>query len=207
MGTVLGLLLFATSFLGRDYSTDDLLFEGVLDEHDPRLVSLCVLTDDFSDGEYVRLMSALGKARDGFDAFDLDFYIIAHENRDEVSLKDFSYLLKIRKEFETGYGVLCDIVVLVTQDDLDLKDRDGDAKVLGIANPYPLFNGIIVGSVIKLAFWQLTLALEHELGHIFGAVHVDDDGSLMNETLKNSKQNRWDPTNTKIIMRNRDKFQ
>jgi hypothetical protein len=46
-----------------------------------------------------------------------------------------------------------------------------------------------------------TVALVHELGHIFGAVHVSDGQSIMNETF--DYRTEFDMKNRDVIMKNR----
>ena len=201
LGFLVSLFLVSSCFgFGeREYSSDDFISESTQEEEDPLLVSLCVVTDNFSQNEYERFKAGAGLAAKTFEPFGLDFYIAAHEDKGFPKQLNRALVPLWRVQVEARHNVECDIMVLVTKKDY----THGGRSFAGIA--LLPWNGILVDSFSSVDFPTLKRVTQHELGHIFGAEHVDTPGSVMRPQV-GPNQDNWDDLNFDIIMENRYKF-
>lgn len=193
------LLVFAAACFAFEYSSEDPISEEALEEQDPFLVSLCVITDgSFSEDNYLRLRVVLGKAAREFTPFALSFYIAGHDQEEfgrKVPLQG-----AWRYVFEDKHGVTCDIMVLVSNRDYAF-DGHNIAGVAGIG-----VNSILIDEFSTRGLVYQKRTIQHELGHIFGAVHVDTPGSVMRPNIGDAGDG-WDERNFDLITENRDRFQ
>ncbi len=193
------LFIFTSCFAKEEYSPRDLIREGVIEENDPLLVSLCVVTDNFSGSEYDRFRASAGLAAQTFAPFGIDFYIVAHEEKGFPKQLNQALVPLWRAPIEAQHNVVCDIMVLVTEKDYNY---DGDSFAGLAILPW---NGVVIDSFSRVDLSNLKRVVQHELGHVFGAEHVDTPGSVMQTKLRDGLD-EWDKKNFEIIMKNRFKF-
>ena len=193
--------LFPTACSDETYSNNDLMDEGTREEYDTRLVSLCLITDNFTEDEYNRLKTVLKNVEQSFEEFDLRFYISAHENETDLETNDFFFVETRRKQFEADYPVSCNIVVFTLSERIQTNGRK---QAAGVTNT--VSNGILIGNADNADPELLTLVIRHEIAHIFGAIHVEGENNVMTDTLRSKNQTEWDDKNKWIIERYRDKF-
>jgi hypothetical protein len=119
-------------------------------------------------------------------------------------------IAKLKKEFPIEKKVNYDMIVLFTAerasrytvDGRSRADRVGDCQ-RGLANYIVLTAGDVfryTGSSDDLDYD--TVALIHELGHVFGAEHVQDTRSIMNENF--DYRSEFDKKNRDVILKNRN---
>lgn len=183
----------------KEYSSDDFIYEGALEENDPLFVSVCVVTDNFSQKEYERFRAAARRAVETFDIFGLDFYVGAHEQIGFPTQLNRATVPLWRVRLEARYNTVCDIMMLVTKKDYSYNDREFAGLAL------LSWNGIFVDSFSDVGLANMKRIIQHEIGHIFGAEHVDTPGSVMQKSVGDGRD-EWDDKNFNIIMENRLKF-
>lgn len=70
---------------------------------------------------------------------------------------------------------------------------------LGVALPFNDYVLVRVNGNAGFNYHVMALVLTHELGHIFGALHVDDSSSVMNTSLDDNSIFRFDNNNRELI--------
>ncbi len=119
-------------------------------------------------------------------------------------------IAKLKKDFPTGKKVNYDLIVLFTGehvsrytvDGRSRADRIGDCQ-RGLANYIVLTAGDVFRYTgVRDDLDYDTVALIHELGHVFGAEHVQDTRSIMNENF--DYRSEFDQKNRDVILKNRN---
>jgi hypothetical protein len=120
-------------------------------------------------------------------------------------------LLKLKRDFplskKDGHY---DLIIAFTAEPLNRYTRAGRPRVDKIGDCQQGLGGYIVAPVSTLFRYarvnrELTsdlVALIHELGHVFGAEHVNDSTSIMNEEFGYSTE--FDMKNRNIVLKNRN---
>lgn len=70
---------------------------------------------------------------------------------------------------------------------------------LGVALPFSNYMMVRAQRNRGQNYYKTSLVLTHELGHIFGALHVDDTSSVMNTSLNDNSDFRFDNNNRELI--------
>jgi len=192
-------LLYDGGIQEEQLPSSEPMSEGIRDERDPLLVSLCVVTDNFTDEKYQHFRVAARHAADTFEQFDLDFYIAVHMDMGFPDRLNRAVIPIWRDRIERQHGTICDIMVFLTEKDYHIRD----INFAGLAVPWQ--NGIFVDEFSSRSPRYDKQLIQHELGHIFGAIHVDTAGSVMQPKL-GPGLDYWDDENIKIIMEDRLHF-
>jgi Metallo-peptidase family M12 len=120
-------------------------------------------------------------------------------------------LLKLKQEFPAaGKDGSYDIIIAVTAERLSRYVAEGRPRVDRIGNcQQGLGNYVVItasnvfrGTGARRELEYDTVALIHELGHIFGAEHVQDSRSIMHENF--DYRSEFDMRNRSVILQNRD---
>jgi hypothetical protein len=120
-------------------------------------------------------------------------------------------LLKLTQEFPAaGKDGSYDIIIAVTAERLSRYIPEGRPRVDRIGNcQQGLGNYVVItasnlfrGTGARSELEYDTVALIHELGHIFGAEHVQDSRSIMHENF--DYRSEFDMRNRSVILQNRD---
>ncbi|HMA81806.1 MAG TPA: hypothetical protein VKR81_12990, partial [Candidatus Binatia bacterium] len=119
-------------------------------------------------------------------------------------------LSKLQKEFPVrARNDRYDLIVSFTAENVSRYLTAGRPRVDRIGNCREGLASYAIVPIGKIFHYQSpdaepeldVVALIHELGHVFGAVHVDDTSSLMNENF--GYRTEFDAKNRSVIQKNR----
>jgi hypothetical protein len=120
-------------------------------------------------------------------------------------------LAKLKQEFpgEKKDGTY-DLIIVFTAESISRYVASGRPRVDRVGNCRDGLGGYVVTTVSKVTRYagphakleDDALALIHELGHIFGAEHVKDANSIMNENFDYREQ--FDMKNRSVILKHRN---
>ncbi|MBZ0108344.1 MAG: tetratricopeptide repeat protein [Candidatus Scalindua rubra] len=92
-----------------------------------------------------------------------------------------------------------DLVVGFTRQSTNMAECVFNRAALGVALPFNDYVLVRVNKNADFNYHVMALVLTHELGHVFGALHVDDSSSIMNPSLNDSSIFRFDDNNRELI--------
>ncbi len=113
------------------------------------------------------------------------------------NIKDVRTLLsQLKNEVERDGS---DIVVGFTGQARNVYKCVFSRTALGIALPFSSYVIVRADRSTGFDYHTMSLVLTHELGHLFGAMHVDGSSSVMSTSINNNTSFRFDDNNSELI--------